>query len=764
MSNTNKKSTVSGVPVKQIHGVTYFKLVSDFPGDYTKNCGLLGNEIDENFYFLRGNDIKTAYTEDVEEKKILVLVKVDDEEIRVDITDNDAYKFRVEGGYIYITFPDGHEEKMGDGEGKPVRFLVEGDNVHIVTDATIQGDGSFGKPIGIDLAYRTGTLEPADFFIDLTCPEVNISILSGFPFEHSVVSKERVSRFGALYTYTQAKKLNEALEREGKGWRLPSREDWAKLLNWAEGDCPECQTHDTSRSGNFGCVAGTRLKSREFWDVGRGAHDPLDDFGMTIYPVGVCPETNNTREPEEYGFTGLYKTTSFWSSTEKDGETYVRTFSYGHDDVAQFTESVKKRFSIRLVRDIQDDFDITEYADILGDYVPVVLTTDGKQLWTAINVSIYNYEGFDKREITVPKAWDDVNTEVLAYRYYELKAKNGDYGYVEIDKYDLPSYAEPVLVEEVPENPTSASPEYIYIKYFIHIDMLTEAKFFYNAWDGERWHKRLLKIGESFVLLNEDYPNPCDTAATPYVTGKNRNHEWRVFNDEQTGLDDIIDTLEFADDELVEDIKELREAVCGLTQDLTNLSGYVESGFASAFTAIDDLQEEVDTIEEAVGLAEDGSYIVPESGLTSASTSVMDAISILDAAVLEYSHLEEDLQELSGVVETLVEEMEDAKDEIDNIEDAVGLSSGGTHIPSEGRFTSSAETIEEEILALDEVLGVAVDDIEELKKKTIEPLDESIVVEVSGNTTFVGVNIDESDEHIKLGENGLWFDGDFGLI
>ena len=43
---------------KTVEGVTYFKLKSEFEGDYTKHCGLLGEEIDENFYFLRGYDIE----------------------------------------------------------------------------------------------------------------------------------------------------------------------------------------------------------------------------------------------------------------------------------------------------------------------------------------------------------------------------------------------------------------------------------------------------------------------------------------------------------------------------------------------------------------------------------------------------------------------------------------------------------------------------------------------------------------------------------
>ena len=70
--------------------------------------------------------------------------------------------------------------------------------------------------------------------------------------------------------------------------------------------------------------------------------------------------------------------------------------------------------------------------------------------------------------------------------------------------------------------------------------MLTEAKFFYNAWDGNRWHKRLLREGESVVLLYEDWPSPCVTGNTgdTYVTEENKNHEWRIFVNEQTGLDE----------------------------------------------------------------------------------------------------------------------------------------------------------------------------------------------------------------------------------
>ena len=759
------------VTLCDLTGVKYFKLQSDIPGDYTKNCGLLGNEIDENFYFLRSMDIKTGYTVVEEGRKYLILERIHcDRNIKIDITEEDEefYQFAFKDGYIIITFPDGHEEKIG-------KFLVEGDNVRVVTDPSIQGDGTYENPLGVDLAYRTGTYAPADFFADLTCPEITINdVASGIGYGHAVVTKENVSRFGALYTFFEAKKLNKDLnERYGEhGWRIPSKEDWAKLLNWAE-EKDENRTHDTNRSGNFGCVAGARLKSTILWD----GKDNRDDLGFTIYPVGICPEDYNTREPSQYGFTGLYKVSSFWSSTEKDDEAYVRTFSYGHDDVAQYTESPARRLSIRLVRDINENFDINDYEDILGNYVPTVLTTDGKQLWTLYNIDFTNYKDCNKEGITIPEEWKDVDLNVVAHKYYEL-VESLDlsgypyYDYEEIEEYLIPSTATPKEVIEVPENPDADSDQYLDLVYFIHLDMTTEAKFFYNAKGRDGWHKKLMREGESVVLLYEDFETGCDTAATAYVTSANTNHEWRVYANEQTGLDELIDVAEAIKDEMRKEFKEIWEHISGLTEGLNNLSGFVgdmydemQSGFSSAFTAISDLQDELDVVEESVGLSGDGRYIVPESGLTSGSTSVMDAIAILDDAILEDR---ENIQILSGVVEEIAEAVESLQEEVDNIEDGVGLSSGGTYIMKSGTtYLDGAESVEEEIAILDVVAASAMTEIEKLQKKTIEPLDDSITIVVSGDSTFVGVNIDPEEKHLKIGDGtdgniGLWFDGDFG--
>jgi chromosome segregation ATPase len=287
-----------------------------------------------------------------------------------------------------------------------------------------------------------------------------------------------------------------------------------------------------------------------------------------------------------------------------------------------------------------------------------------------------------------------------------------------------------------------------------------------------------MREGESVVLLYEDFETGCDTAATPYVTSANTNHEWRVFVNPQTGLDELIDTVEALKREMSKEFKEIYETISGVTEKIEILSGFVsdmydemQSGFTSAFTAINDLQEELDRAEEGVGLAEDGSYVAPASGLTSASTSIVNAIEILSDVILEdeevaaaaFNDLNSRIINLSGVVQDMKDEQSGLKDEVDAIEQAVGLDENGNYIPKEGtNYLDGAGDVEEEIGILDEVLKDVADEVGELKEKTIEPLDGSIVIPpVTGNTTYIGVNIDSEDKHIVLGDNGLYFDGEF---
>ena len=61
-------------------GVTYYKLEKGYPGDITKGCGLTGSEIDKNFHFLRGYDIRDAV---IEEDGKIVFTRVNGDEMVV---------------------------------------------------------------------------------------------------------------------------------------------------------------------------------------------------------------------------------------------------------------------------------------------------------------------------------------------------------------------------------------------------------------------------------------------------------------------------------------------------------------------------------------------------------------------------------------------------------------------------------------------------------------------------------------------------------
>ena len=74
-------------------GVIYYKLDPQFhyENDVTLNCGLTGGDIDGNFNFLRGYDIKTF--EVSEDKRELTVVRHNGEKLAVNIYDPQFYHF-----------------------------------------------------------------------------------------------------------------------------------------------------------------------------------------------------------------------------------------------------------------------------------------------------------------------------------------------------------------------------------------------------------------------------------------------------------------------------------------------------------------------------------------------------------------------------------------------------------------------------------------------------------------------------------------------
>lgn len=69
--------------------ITYYKIISNYPNDYTKRCNLTGEEIDNNFFFLRSFDISGGT---LDENGNIILYRLDNEESPIVINIKDYIK------------------------------------------------------------------------------------------------------------------------------------------------------------------------------------------------------------------------------------------------------------------------------------------------------------------------------------------------------------------------------------------------------------------------------------------------------------------------------------------------------------------------------------------------------------------------------------------------------------------------------------------------------------------------------------------------
>ena len=447
----NKKQSLlrtNNATYKNVDGVTYFKLRSEFSGDYTKNCGLLGEEIDENFYFLRGYDIESIYV-DSDRNLIIERVDKDYDPIKVKIGEElgkDTFRFDKETGTIYITYPDGTVAKM-DG------FLVAGKDIKMATDSTISGDGTIFNPLKISPVDITGTYGPADEYLDRTNGE---EMPDDKGKGYRIVTKEKIDKFGCLYSLDEMKRIQSELENKMSQWRVPTKKDWDELLNAMEVN-PEFRNHTSTSNKWLGQVAGSALKSVNLWrefDAIKKEEMSVkgqDIVGMSILPLGIGPDRNEVLNEEDFDLEGFEKLSGFWTSTEDGtGNNYVKLFAYNSAQVDQDTYGEGAKLSVRLVKEYNYD-NYNEVEEILGlpyttklvygicEDMPYV------KIWTDINVYLYS-PNFGVRS----EEWNVVTDS----------------------------------------------------------DRGVKTVYFINEWDGLKWHKKLMNEAYSVVIKKyEDKPN-----------------------------------------------------------------------------------------------------------------------------------------------------------------------------------------------------------------------------------------------------------------
>ena len=784
-----------GVVVTEINGIKYFKLQSNYIGDYTKNCGLLGAEIDENFYFLRSNDIDNMSVNN----GILTLTRVDGDTLSADISMPYTFNFDEKTGKLIITDGNGDVQVL---EG----FVVEGKDVRVATDATLNGDGTKGNPLRISELEKTGTYAPANEFLDmavydyfeLVCelldedtkvyhyekrnknqvPEdadvieysekptkdlnfesphwikvrkdINLPDASNLGAGYRIVTRESKDNFGLLYNYDGVKKIQAALDATGSLWRVPTRKDWALMLNAAE-YCEEDRNHDTKCVNEWtGKNAGARAKATTLWrwsdrqekGLPVAGEDSLPIAGtnkFTVYPLGYADGSRGA-EDEDFDLEAFTKKSSFWSITPENcnGEScssniFTRTFAYDTRKVLQESSKPSSRMSIRLVKDFESDqMDANEIENILGYDMPVVLITNDEtgysKLWTSINV------GFSEEQ------YDGVYSK-------EWSAATG----------------------------SERGHEIIY---------------YINEWDGKEWHKKQMSEGDSIVLLDG---GKDESGNTIY------NHEWRIYSGEtepmlidtadalkeefqkeidaiNNRIDEEVSARTAADEELQEQINEevdratsaeieLRQRIDDLQiveiepEDETILASYIlcegESGdskgvviniprdksiysiqlgdtgdeFEFPYEGDPHRTEQPDNIitastgHEAIRVIyhqEDGIYQMSlidadaflqfdefKDGLESSSTETSVVIKVkIDEASDEYLTVSMDGVKLSGVKARFNE----LQEELDQVEKGAGLNEDGTYSPDVfARFISGATSLKEADSILDEKLGVEIE-------------------------------------------------------
>lgn len=524
------------------NGVTYYKLYPGFRKDdyqdYTKNCGLLGADIDNNFYFLRGYDIYSVeYDKDTE---VLTITRVDGETITVDMKKviekegHPKFEYDKETGTITITYADGTIDTV-DG------FMVD---TKLASDATLKGNGSKYNPIGLSPIERTGTYASAQKLVDIT---ETMEMPEGKGKGYRIVTKEKIDYFGRLYPYAAVEMIEEALKEKGSEWHIPTKEDWDDILNSLE--CEEDRYHNgMSIDKYYGRIAGSGMKSANLWKEytpkdGEISTAGEDIYGLSVYPLGNVPPRNAIMDDVDHDAEGFGKLAEFWSTTlDEVGTPYVKVFAYNNAGVRSEKLGKDAKLSIRLVKDY-DYTNYNEYENILGLNYPTTLVY-GKR-------DDYKYA----------KIWTSVNV------------------------FDSDSMLSGVTSNEWSEASDTESGRRIV--YFI------------NEWDGTKWYKKVMSEGDSVVIINGEDENGNEVYNHEwrvYKDGKEdvlKDTYQIIMNDTK----EIVNTLSASTIEIENNLNELSASTVSINEKLVSEIARVDGRIDDE---INKRKEEVSRLDERV--------------------------------------------------------------------------------------------------------------------------------------------------------------------
>lgn len=532
-------------------GLYFYKLVSPYKEDVTKDCKLSINEIDSNFITLKDADIKDISFD--ENRSVITLTRNDGEVYEADLSSlsegvvhNLSVDYCRKEGKITISH-DG-ETTIIDG------LLTKGSHdvlTEVCTDSTLVGKGICNSPLGLKVTEQTGQVKPCIKFVNMLegeqLPKVD-KVKKGERY----LTLEKVSDYGYLYDYKAVKNIIRDLPC---CWRVPTKADWDDMLNAIE-PCDKYRNHDSLVCNKvLGKVAGKLLKTRNRWiedlmpskketfcgheefdlDFHEERHPKekeispkgVDAYGMRILASGYGDEF---RTLDYFG-----KRCGFWTSTMIDNtDVYVKRFDYDRSGVAQVAEDPHSLFNIRLMKDY-DGSNFNEVECIEGQVYRCVLmpslTADSHYtIWMTSNLAI------NKLEYN-PKSVED--------------------------------------------------------KHHQHGDIFRSA-YFTVEWDGKEWVRKEFKEGDSVVLFEdiEKHEPHCDSDLE-HVHGcpnahKEHHHQEREpkydYNEYRLIKGELVSVTEKMETEIMHYVK----------REISILQGTIDNEILAREEADEKLQEAID--------------------------------------------------------------------------------------------------------------------------------------------------------------------------
>lgn len=225
---------------------------------------------------------------------------------------------------------------------------------------------------------------------------LNVNVPGSFCYEYK---EENCEKFGRLYPWTVAMKLNEKFSRTvardsvmkrkprgicPNGWHVPTVFDFQNLIAYLK-DIDDA------------VGAGTNLRAREGWQESDDVLLGEDGFGFSGLAAGFRDSAGV--------FAGRELFAGFWSGTEGDSlQALAWTLPYDNDDFVMDSASKDKAYSVRCLMDPPDEdelYDSTSLTDSRdGNRYRTVAV--GEDVWMSENLRFaalgsFCYEDKDNR-------------------------------------------------------------------------------------------------------------------------------------------------------------------------------------------------------------------------------------------------------------------------------------------------------------------------------------------------------------------------------